>query len=196
MEAESLNQEKPKSPDGKKEKKKMHKVDHLTEIIGVFGRFHGLVYTIIGITISMHAWQMMSNKFFTRKTESWCARPDSLSGIPIDLWLNLSAPIKNNESGEFDRCRIFNVDYLNLNRRPSENTPTIPCEAWEYADRPFDVSLTTCSISRVFTSPHLLVEYDHQEVGYGVREFRQFPEIRPDRFFRRKHGGSALNRTV
>ncbi len=150
MEAESLNQEKPKSPDGKKEKKKMHKVDHLTEIIGVFGRFHGLVYTIIGITISMHAWQMMSNKFFTRKTESWCARPDSLSGIPIDLWLNLSAPIKNNESGEFDRCRIFNVDYLNLNRRPSENTPTIPCEAWEYADRPFDVSLTTCSISRVF----------------------------------------------
>ena len=119
---------------------KEDKVDHLTEIIGLFGPYQAILYTVIGITISMHCWQMMSNKFFTYKTEYWCSRPENLRHLDVQIWLNLSSPML--ENGEFDKCAVFDVDYTNLKSRPDQKSvPTVPCTSWEYHNDHFQVSI-------------------------------------------------------
>lgn len=55
------------------DKDAIHK-DFLTKIIGLFGPFHFVVYTTLAMTISLHSWQMMANKFYTYKTDHFCAR--------------------------------------------------------------------------------------------------------------------------
>ena len=54
-------------------------------------------------------------------------------------WLNVSAPL--DADGNFDRCRIFDVDFSNVDHRPDESTPTRSCHDWEFADEPFTVRL-------------------------------------------------------
>ena len=55
-------------------------------------------------------------------------------------WLNISSP--KLESGDFDRCRIFDVDFANnIFDRPSENIGSIECKSWEYDAVYFDVSI-------------------------------------------------------
>ena len=121
--------------------KKSHKIDHLTEIIGVFGPFHAMICTSIGLSIIIHNWQMFSNKFYTHKTDFWCARPENYSDLSVSKWLNLSSPLKvvKNEY-EFDRCSMFDINYSNISIRPDENTTTLMCDSWEYDPEPFDVS--------------------------------------------------------
>jgi hypothetical protein len=52
-------------------------------------------------------------------------------------WLNISAPY--NADGEYDRCNIFDVDFDNIQQRPNETTPTIPCTNWEFDEGTFQV---------------------------------------------------------
>ena len=120
---------------------KNNKLDHLTKIIGPFGPFHAIIYTAIGLSIVIHGWQMFSNKFYTYKTNFWCAKPNSLENLSINDWLNLSAPLKyvNNAEG-ISQCEKFNVTYSNISKRPDENTKVTQCTAWEYDTKPFDVS--------------------------------------------------------
>ena len=136
MELEPKIEDEPCLPD-----KKSGKVDHLTEIIGRFGPFHAMIYTAIGLSIVIHGWQMFSNKFYTYKTNFWCAKPNSLENLSINDWLNLSAPLKyvNYEEG-ISQCEKFNVTYSNISKRPDENTKVTLCTAWEYDTKPFDVS--------------------------------------------------------
>ena len=123
------------------DKKKAHKVDHLTEIIGVFGPFHLIIYLAMSLSIILHGWQMFSNKFYTYPTDFWCERPLSQGNFTKDTWLNISAPLKLVKNAyEFDKCAIFDIDFDGLNTRPDESTPTIPCKSWEYAGH-FDVSI-------------------------------------------------------
>jgi len=49
----------------------------------------------------------------------------------------MSAPYVDEE---YDRCNIFNVDFTESMSRPSENTTTIACTAWEFATKPFQVN--------------------------------------------------------
>ena len=54
--------------------------------------------------------------------------------------MNISSP--RLESGDFDRCRIFDVDFANnIFDRPSENVGSIECKSWEYDAIYFDVSI-------------------------------------------------------
>ena len=95
----------------------------------------------MSLTICMHSWQSMSNKFYTYPTEFWCARPENLANISVEEWQNLSAPIRIvDDKPVFDRCEIFNVNYTNINERPDNNTPTISCKGWEYNTTHFQVS--------------------------------------------------------
>ena len=102
------------------------------------------IYTVsIGLTIIIHNWQMLSNKFYTHKTDFWCSRP-SYSNFSVEDWRKLSTPWKigSNES-DFDNCQIFNVNFSTISTRPDENTENIPCTSWEYDTKLFDVSLNT-----------------------------------------------------
>ena len=125
------------------------KIDHLTELIGLFGPFQGAVYLIMGITISMHTWQMMGNKFFTYKTDYYCTRPENLQHLTIESWLNLSSPFT--ENGEFDHCQIFDIDYDSVAVRPEESTQTKLCTSWEYHNEYFQVRL----FFAVFTTKYI-----------------------------------------
>lgn len=115
-------------------------IDHLTSIIGVFGPYQGIIYCVMGLTISMHCWQMMSNKFLTYPTEYWCARPASQTNLSIDQWLNFSAPLKN--EADFDKCMIFDVDYNATKQRPEATEKVVECQHWEYKVDNFDETIT------------------------------------------------------
>jgi len=113
-------------------------LDHLTKIIGPFGKFHLVVYFTLGLSVSMHAWQTLANKFYTYPTDYWCARPENFTDLSVDEWLNLSTPL--NEEGKFDRCFVFDVDYEKLSERPLDGTPIVKCSRWEYDAHYFSVS--------------------------------------------------------
>ena len=84
-----------------------------------------------------HSWQMMANKFYTDKTEYWCARPDNLSHLSPEEWMNMSSPIVD---GEFDRCHVFDIKYESHSKRPPNITKVKACDRWEYFNEHFQVS--------------------------------------------------------
>ena len=84
-----------------------------------------------------HSWQMMVNKFYTDKTEYWCARPDNLSHLSSEEWMNMSSPIVD---GEFDRCHVFDIKYESHSKRPPNITKVKACDRWEYFNEHFQVS--------------------------------------------------------
>ena len=85
---------------------------------------------------------MMSNKFYTYKTDFWCARPKTHTNFSIETWRNLSTPyIIEGKETKFDNCKIFDVNYNSISERPENNTKTILCESWEYDTTLFDVSI-------------------------------------------------------
>ena len=115
-------------------------LDHLTEIIGPFGLFHAVVYTTLGLSISLHCWQSFANKFYTYPTDFWCAKPQNLANLTLQEWKNLSAPM--NDDGQFDNCHIFDVNYDAISTRPTaQKTPIKKCQHWEYDAHHFDVNL-------------------------------------------------------
>ena len=114
-----------------------NEIDHITSIIGPFGLFHAVIYTVVGMTISIHYWQMTSNKFLAYETDFWCSRPENLKNLSAEIWKNVSAPLL--ENGEFDRCNIFDVTFEKSSNRPEENTKTVPCKSWEYDNQYFSV---------------------------------------------------------
>ena len=90
---------------------------------------------------------MLSNKFYTNKTDFWCSRPSEFANFSVENWRKLSTPWKKIGSSEsdFDNCQIFNVNFSTITTRPEENTENIPCTSWEYDTELFDVSLNTYS---------------------------------------------------
>ena len=90
-----------------------------------------------GLSVMSHSWQMMANKFYTDKTEYWCARPDNLSHLSSEEWMNMSSPIVD---GEFDRCHVFDIKYESHSKRPPNITKVKACDRWEYFNEHFQVS--------------------------------------------------------
>lgn len=111
--------------------------DNLTEIIGKYGRFQYTWGFLGSLTLAFHAMMMMSNKWLTFEVHHWCARPLSLKDMTVEQWWNISRPIQN--KGDLEKCYIFDVDYDNVQGRPSEDTPSIPCNKWEYETFMFQV---------------------------------------------------------
>ena len=137
MEVEKLQKE--NSKDKKKEEAKDDDSDFITDIIGQFGPFHAVTYTIMGLSIVIHCWQMMANKFYTYKTDFYCSKPPDLNHWSLDQWRNISAP---KVLDEYDRCAIFHVNYSTSNLiRPQENTSLLSCNAWEYDTENFDQTI-------------------------------------------------------
>ena len=137
MEVEKLQKE--TSKDKKKEEAKDDDSDFITDIIGQFGPFHAVTYTIMGLSIVIHCWQMMANKFYTYKTDFYCSKPPDLNHWSLDQWRNISAP---KVLDEYDRCAIFHVNYSTSNLiRPQENTSLLSCNAWEYDTENFDQTI-------------------------------------------------------
>ena len=59
--------------------------------------------------------------------------------LSLGEWLNLSAPFDNN-SGEFDKCHIFDIDYdLETSRPDEETTPVKKCTSWDYDTTYYEV---------------------------------------------------------
>ena len=112
--------------------------DVLTDLIGEFGPWQGSIFTVCALSIIIHAWQMMANKFLTYPIEHWCERPQNYQSISVEKWLNISSPRLSD--GSFDRCNMFDIDYGNsVMERPEENINTIPCASWEYDEQTFQV---------------------------------------------------------
>ena len=112
--------------------------DMQTELTGEFGPWQGLIFTILALSIVIHGWQMMANKFLTYPIDHWCERPQNHKTISVEVWLNISSPILSD--GSYDRCNVFDIDYSKpALDRPSEDTSKIECTKWEYDENTFQV---------------------------------------------------------
>lgn len=129
---------------------KLPKTDLYLSLIGDFGRFQLTCCVLSALTIFLHCWQMLLNKFYTFPVDHWCSRPLELQEMPVQQWINLSAPMNG---GEFDKCQIFDVEFTNMTARPSESTPTRLCDSWEYDNSVFQVrmALNKIRMMRVHT---------------------------------------------
>ena len=125
---------------GSHKKIAMEVKDTQSELIGEFGLWQGIIFSTVALTITIHAWQMMANKFLTYPLVHWCERPENYQNLSVEIWLNISSPVLSD--GSFDRCNIFDVDYDNsIVDRPTEDTPTKSCNSWEYDETIFQVLL-------------------------------------------------------
>ena len=115
--------------------------DVQTELIGTFGWWQALIFSVAGLTVMIHSCQMMANKFLTYPVGHWCERPNSYRNISVEKWLNISSPLL--KDGSFDRCHMFNINSSQpIFKRPPENSSTIACHSWEYDENTFQVYLT------------------------------------------------------
>ena len=119
--------------------------DLLISTIGENGPYTMLICTVTGLTIVLHAWQMLVNKFLTIDVQFYCKPPEEYyliegDNFSVEKWINLSAPKLSN--GNFDMCRIFELDYsqANLSRPNSDhNVSTIACTEWLYDTTSYQV---------------------------------------------------------
>ena len=75
------------------EKKDRRTVEDIqAELIGAFGPWQGAIYSVCALTIIIHAWQMMANKFLTYPIDHWCERPENYQTMSVEIWLNISSP--------------------------------------------------------------------------------------------------------
>ena len=127
----------------------MKSKDIQAELIGAFGPWQGAIYSVCALTIIIHAWQMMANKFLTYPIDHWCERPENYQTMSVESWLNISSPKLSD--GSFDRCNMFDIDYENsVMERPDEDTNTIACIRWEYDEQTFQVrNRSKCKISYI-----------------------------------------------
>ena len=115
--------------------------DLQSELIGAFGLWQIAIFIITGLSIIIHAWQMMANKFLTYPIDHWCERPPMYANITVEKWLNISSPLL--ADGTFDGCNRFDLDYDEMPlTRPEETSPTAACRAWEYKEDLFQVYQT------------------------------------------------------
>ena len=127
--------------------------DMQTELTGEFGPWQGLIFTVLALSIVIHGWQMMANKFLTYPIDHWCERPQNHKNISLEGWLNISSPILSD--GSHDRCNVFDIDYSKLALdRPSEDTSKIECTKWEYDENTFQVQFH--SHKHVFIEPCIM----------------------------------------
>ena len=114
-----------------------HRHDGLTEIIGSIGRWQLTITLLLDISVAVHAWQMMANKWLLFPVDHWCARPEGMTDMSVEEWRNLSAPMLSD--GSYDKCNVYQVDYDTISERPPNDTSTIPCSDWEYDHSMFQV---------------------------------------------------------
>ena len=92
--------------------------EQIIEAIGPWGKWHWHKLTfmccIIWIPASIHLLNMV---FFRAETDHWCNPPDIMKNMPLEVWRNLSSPI--NDMGEYDRCKIYELDYEGIYKRHS-----------------------------------------------------------------------------
>ena len=135
-EAEAMLDSGDSDEDSEEEIEKGH--DQQSQIIGTIGPWQLMMCGVTALSIIIHAWQMMANKFLTYPVDHWCSRPPGYQDLSLESWLNLSAPILGN--GDFDRCHRFDLNYSNPGlSRPDEHSLTVPCSSWEYDMSVFQV---------------------------------------------------------
>ena len=126
--------------DAKQSKDPQEDHDQQAKLIGEIGTWQLLHCSVGAIFHAMGAWIILGNKFITQKVDYWCHKQGQYLDSSLEDWLNISSPFR--QDGKFDRCHMFDLDYHSSKSlvRPGEDTPVIPCTAWEYDDSQFQVS--------------------------------------------------------
>ena len=134
----------------------------MTSITGEFGKYQKIWCCLTALTSVTTSLLIYSNKFLTTKVDFWCQPPSHLN-LTIDQWINISAPIKEDE---FDKCSIFNITYTDSTTRPANDTPTMKCNAWDYDTTHYKVFHTFLPFFPLFM--YLILEYCEGEMGFSV----------------------------
>lgn len=139
--------------------------DPLIRIIGDVGRFQLTLYFITGLSIVIHSWAMLANKWIAYPVDFWCEKPEYLAEVDPKNWVDIYAPyakgykpterptkiIDEMETGLFeimelpigdryDRCRIFEMDYY-IGRPNRTETMARKCMEFEFDTTAYQVHI-------------------------------------------------------
>lgn len=140
--------------------------DPLIRIIGDVGRFQLTLYFITGLSIVIHSWAMLANKWIAYPVDFWCEKPEYLAEVDPKNWVDIYAPyakgykpterptkiIDEMETGLFeimelpigdryDRCRIFEMDYY-IGRPNRTETMARKCMEFEFDTTAYQNTIT------------------------------------------------------
>ena len=126
--------------DAKQSKDPQEDHDQQAKLIGEIGTWQLLHCSVGAIFHAMGAWIILGNKFITQKVDYWCHKQ-------VNTWIPASK-IGSTSPHHFVQmasltgaiCLTWITIQARVLVRPSEDTPVIPCTAWEYDDSQFQVS--------------------------------------------------------
>lgn len=92
--------------------------DQVTQVIGEFGKWQGLLIIPLGFHFLFGSWQTLATSFLAREPDFFC-KVEAPIGVfdSLDQWRNFSNPIiQKDDKDVFDKCNIYDLDFSKLNQ--------------------------------------------------------------------------------
>ncbi|XP_041980007.1 organic cation transporter protein-like isoform X2 [Aricia agestis] len=120
---QGLSKDKPKAPehdDGEQ--------DVVSKIIGDYGPWQLMITFLLSLFSFPCTFHIYLPTFTATQTKFWCARPENLSSVPLDIWLNYSQPT--------DACHVRAIpSYVTVEDIMNYTAPLtslVKCTEWEF----------------------------------------------------------------
>ncbi|KAL4716166.1 hypothetical protein ACJJTC_013943 [Scirpophaga incertulas] len=103
--------------------------DVVASIIGNYGRWQLLITFLLSLFSFPCTFHIYLPTFTARSTDFWCRRPENLSGLPLEAWINYSQPV--------DACNVriigsgVTVESILNNTAPLLDSFT-KCAEWDF----------------------------------------------------------------
>ncbi|XP_073955115.1 organic cation transporter protein-like isoform X3 [Choristoneura fumiferana] len=103
--------------------------DVVSAAIGNYGRWQLLMTFLLSLFSFPCTFHIYLPTFTARETKFWCRRPDNLSGLPIDEWINYSQPI--------DACSVRDIPAgITIESILNHSAPLLDtfqkCKEWDF----------------------------------------------------------------
>ncbi|XP_077553470.1 solute carrier family 22 member 13-like [Haemaphysalis longicornis] len=101
-------------------------------LVGRHGPFQAIAFHFGLLAAFVFPFYSMPMETFVHDIDHWCARPENLGNMSLELWKSQMIP--RGADGEYSRCRM----YAEWN---STGIATVPCTRWEYGPSMYGTSI-------------------------------------------------------
>ncbi len=120
--------------------------DDIFQYIGETGLYQVYIFVLLGLPSYFSGIMNLTPNFVNYVQEHWCY-VKRLENYPHDWQKYVAVPYVNGDGGNYDSCKVYDIEYDNLtdqdivqwNRSLVEaaGTPTRDCDAWVYDQSEF-----------------------------------------------------------
>eukprot|EP00095_Tigriopus_kingsejongensis_P001794 snap_masked-scaffold2424_size15851-processed-gene-0.2 protein:Tk01794 transcript:snap_masked-scaffold2424_size15851-processed-gene-0.2-mRNA-1 annotation:"organic cation transporter protein" len=115
--------------------------DPITEAMGDFGPWQLIMVCVVGSFIIPCCYPVLNLSFMNASNDFWCAPPAGIANqTSVEQWREISG------QSVHGACAIYDVDYeqgFSQHTALSSETPTRPCQKWDYDRVDFESTFTT-----------------------------------------------------